>query len=136
MKARPEICVGTIPHVARTCVIATCLLVLAGGLVGTAAGREERQATLRVLTLQPVKLAGSRFEARESVRVTVTSATGVVGRTVRATGRGAFVVSFEGVHVDRCNGGLTAVARGARGSFATARVPPLPLCPPGLREPE
>jgi hypothetical protein len=121
-------------RVARTCVIATCLLLLAGGF-GGGAGAKEGRATLRVMALQPVKLAGSRFEPRESVRVTVTTELGSVQRTVRATTPGTFVVTFSAVNVDRCNGGLTAVARGARGSFATAKVMPLPLCPPRLREP-
>jgi hypothetical protein len=122
-------------RVARTCVIATCLLVVFGGL-GSAAQGKERRATLRVVNLQPVTLAGSRFVAAEAVRVTVTAQGSTERRSVRATSRGTFVVRFETLSVDRCNGGLTARALGARGSFASTKVLPLPLCPPSLREPQ
>jgi hypothetical protein len=113
-----------------------CLLVLAGLLVGSVSAAQERRAALRVVALQPLQLAGSGFLARESVRVTVSSEGDVTRRTVRATARGSFSVQFDTVTADRCSAGITAVARGARGSFATAKVLPQPLCPPALREPE
>ena len=134
MKGRLGVCVDSMKTVARTYVIATCLATFAGTFVGGAAAapdRQDRQATLRVVALQPVKIAGSRFVSRESVRLTVSTAAVVVRRTVLATRRGTFVVQLTNVSVDRCNGGLTAVARGARGSFASTKVLPLPLCPPG-----
>ena len=102
-------------------------LAMTYGAAGAASGR---QATLRVTSLQPLALAGSQFAPRERVEVRVSTDSGAARRTVRAGRRGMFAVQFATVTVDRCNGGMSAVARGGRGSFAAAKVLPQPLCPP------
>jgi hypothetical protein len=104
-------------------------------MAGGAGAAGERTGALRVASFDPVVVAGSRFATRESVVVRLSTESDLARRTVRASTRGTFTVRFTAVTVDRCNGGLSVSARGARGTFATAKVPPLPLCPPSLAPP-
>jgi hypothetical protein len=90
---------------------------------------------MRVTSLQPLAVAGSRFLPRERIEVRVSSESDSARRTLRASSRGTFAVRFATIAVDRCNGGLAADARGARGSFATTKILPLPLCPPSAGPP-
>jgi hypothetical protein len=74
-------------------------------------------AQLAPSSLEPLKVKGTGFHARERVRVRVTPSTGdAVTRRVRATGRGSFVLSFAGIQA--C-GGIEGVATGNRGSHAS-----------------
>jgi hypothetical protein len=77
---------------------------------------------------EPLTLRGTRFSARERVRVSVSTSVSAASR-VTATRAGSFVVSFPGLSYDRCNG-LLAVAVGSEGS--RARLTAQPLCPPRL----
>ena len=72
--------------------------------------------TLTVAELDPLRLAGAGFVARERVRVTVTSADGRRTRHVRARRGGRLRVTFRGVDV--CDG-VEARAVGNRGSRAS-----------------
>ena len=110
--------------------ILAAVVVAASTLVFVATAGTERRAALRVTDLQPLVLEGARFGSRERIQLRVTTGSETVRRTLRASPRGTFVASFASVTVDRCNGGLSAVARGARGAFAATKVLPLPLCPP------
>jgi hypothetical protein len=74
-------------------------------------------ARLAPSSLEPLKVKGTGFHARERVRVRVTPSTGdAITRRVRATGRGSFVLSFAGIQA--C-GGIEGVATGSRGSHAS-----------------
>ena len=74
-------------------------------------------AHLAPASLEPLKVKGTGFHARERVRVRITPSTGdAITRRVRATGRGSFVVSFAGI--EAC-GGIEGVATGSRGSHAS-----------------
>lgn len=86
--------------------------------------------TLRLVDADPFTLGGSRFKARERVRITADLNSGTVTRTVRTTRAGTFIASF-GKAMDPCD--LEAVrALGSRGSRATFRLPALlseRMCP-------
>ena len=73
--------------------------------------------------------------SRERIELRVTVDSENIRRTLRASPRGTFRAGFASVAVDRCNGGMSAVARGARGTFASTKVLPLPLCPPSGEPP-
>lgn len=87
------------------------------------------RATLTLTDRAPLKLRGKGFVARERVRITVSAQIRKTKRTI-ASARGSFVVTFDGVAVDRCQG-LTAFAVGNGGSRASAKLPQ-PQCPPPL----
>jgi hypothetical protein len=70
------------------------------------------RATLIVVALQPVTLAGRGFKAAERVRVTVEGRR----KSVTAGARGGFKVVFG--QLSACNG-FIAVARGSEGSRAS-----------------
>lgn len=72
--------------------------------------------TLLPTSLQPLKLRGTRFVPRESVRVTVNGSGGTTSAKVSVRADGSFVVAFPGF--DLCNG-VAASARGDRGSRAS-----------------
>lgn len=72
------------------------------------------KAALRLVTADPLKVAGVGFKKWERVRLSMTGA-GSATRHVRAGRRGSFVVGFG--HVE-C-GSLTIVAVGRRGSRAS-----------------
>lgn len=93
------------------------------------ASTAERTAVLRLATAHPVAFRGSSFLAGERVGVVVSTKARVRTRAVTASRAGTFLVRFVGMPFDRCDG-LVAVARGARGSFATYKLP-RPACPPG-----
>jgi hypothetical protein len=81
------------------------------------AAASHHHAHLAPSSLEPLKVKGSGFHARERVRVRVTPSTGdAITRRVRATGRGSFVLSFAGIQA--C-GGIEGVATGNRGSHAS-----------------
>jgi hypothetical protein len=117
----------------------TLAVVLSAGLflsVGAVAGAGDQRGErprLRAVAMQPVVLAGSGFQAREAVRLTASAGSTSANRRVQASAAGRFTVQLPEIAVDRCSS-FFAVARGARGSLASIKVP-LPLCPPALSGP-
>lgn len=85
---------------------------LASESTQTATDKPAAQATLKIVGVEPVTVAGRAFKSRERVRV---SADGRK-KTLTAGARGGFKVIFPQANV--CNG-LVVVARGSEGSRAT-----------------
>jgi hypothetical protein len=78
-----------------------------------------RRAVLTPAAGTPFRVRGSRFLARERVRVTVTPTGGRgITRRVTASARGTFVLTFEGVLPCRGVNGRATGSRGSRASFA------------------
>jgi hypothetical protein len=115
-------------RIALTVAIALLLAAFGSAATGNGHGGGGR-ATLTLLKPQPVKVRGTRFLAGERVRITVSAQTRKTKRVI-ASARGSFVVTVEGVAVDRCQA-LTAFAVGNGGSRASLKLPQ-PLCPPRL----
>jgi hypothetical protein len=102
--------------------------VLLGWAAGASSARSDRP-TLRLRGTEPLSLAGSRFVARERVRVTViVPGEQAAARRVTASRRGSFTVTFPSVDYDRCNS-LFGRAVGSEGSRAALKLP-APQCPP------
>ena len=101
--------------------------------VAAAPDAVERGATLRLAGTHPVALRGSGFLAGEQVTVVAQSAGRTRSRTVVAGEAGRFLVRFDKLPFDRCQG-FRAVARGVRGSVARFKLPDLldRLCPPRM----
>jgi hypothetical protein len=123
------------PGILRTMknVAVTILCLCAVGtvsLTAPAATDATRRATLQLIDRDPLTLKGSRFRARERVRVTVTLNGHAYVRWTRASRPGTFAVRFGDVHVDRCSG-FIARANGNGGSRASYKLPQ-PQCPPPL----
>jgi hypothetical protein len=112
---------------------ATCFAV---ALTATAlAASAGPKANLMLASTAPVKVVGTHFKIRESVKVTLSLQQETFVRQVRATSRGTFTVRFDGARIiDRCSAGLRITAVGARGSRAAVKLPQ-PLCPPALSPP-
>jgi hypothetical protein len=90
--------------------VAACLCAV--GIVGAAQTASTPRLTLVDRT--PVVIAGTGFEARERVRVTVRAPSLVVRRTIRASENGRFRTTIEGLRLTgrlRCAYGVTIVAR-------------------------
>lgn len=79
---------------------------------------------LRVTSMSPVSVAGSRFVHGERVRIRY----GTSLRVVRASRAGSFVAKFA-VSADPCNGPVLITAVGTRGDSATIKLPAR-ACPP------
>jgi hypothetical protein len=109
------------------CLCAVCAVTLSA----TAATNATRRATLQLTDREPLTLKGTRFLARERVRVTVTLDARRYVRWARANRLGMFVARFGDVHLDRCHN-FIGRALGNGGSQATLKLPPHPLCPPQL----
>jgi hypothetical protein len=102
--------------------------VLLGWAAGASSARSDRP-TLKLTRTNPLSLAGSRFVARERVRVTVTvPGEQAAAKRVTASRRGSFTVTFHNVEYDRCNS-LFGRAVGSEGSRAALKLP-APQCPP------
>ncbi len=85
---------------------------------------------LRVAATAPLAVSGSGFRPAERVRVTAITVHGSLGKTVRVTGRGRFLVRFASLTADPCV--VRAVrAVGAKGSRALLRFPIAACQPPG-----
>jgi hypothetical protein len=92
-------------------------------LAGSATGHHAR---LSASGMDNLKVKGTGFHARERVRLTVTPSTARrIVRHVRATSRGTFVVTIQGVAA--C-AGVSGAATGNRGSHATFQFSSL-VCP-------
>lgn len=106
--------------------VAAALALPAAAHVDAATGK--RTAKLKLAAARPVSLRGSQFLTGERVTVMAHSQGRIRARTVVAGAGGAFLVRFEGLPFDRCQGFL-AIARGSRGSVARYKLPDL-MCPP------
>ena len=114
----------------RALAIAALLLTLAPA--GAAADqRAAGKARLQIVQGPSLVVRGTRFVAGERIRIVVRGAHHRLSKQARADRRGAFLVRFQ-FSRDRCNGILIASATGSRGSAATAKTPPQPMCPPRL----
>ena len=109
----------------RTIVFIVAAAVAAVALGSAAATRPA--PALSIAARQPVQIRGVHFLPRELVRVTATSDATETQR-VRASASGSFLVSFDGMVLDRCSG-LRVRAAGSRGSVALLKLP-LPACLP------
>jgi hypothetical protein len=107
-------------------VAATALVVAAGATAGL-----DGRPSLGLLTMHPLTLQGSNFDARERVLVQAIGKAGASRRIV-ATRSGTFVVRFDSVRASRCEL-IRAVAIGAGGSRATLKYLPAPACRMDLR---
>jgi hypothetical protein len=106
------------------------IVLLAGLALATGAGAATlTHASLRLKTLHPLTVHGSRFAPGEHVRLTLKSAGKRQARRVTASSAGVFSVTFDAIPVDRCSA-FVVTALGSRGGTATLRHPPLPQCAP------
>lgn len=107
-------------------------LSLLAGSTGIASATSERATpSLRVKQLSPLVLVGERFRPAARVVLRVNTGARTLVRVRRASLRGTFTVTFNGVTVDRCGSGFSAVATAANGAVAKVRLPQA-LCPPAL----
>jgi hypothetical protein len=113
-------------RVAAAIVAAAALFVAAGASAGPGG-----KPSLGVLTMHPLTLQGSNFDARERVLVQAIGEAGASRRIV-ATRAGTFVVRFDSVSTSRCEL-IRAIAIGAGGSRATLKYLPAPACRMDLR---
>ena len=97
---------------------------LAGGGVAS-----ERSPTLRVVSATPLIVAGSGFEARERITVTVLTSLGPRIVRTRATAAGRFRAKL-GVFTQPCGKPFAVRARGTGGSVAMLRLEAPPCVPP------
>ena len=105
------------------------VLVGAGFAASAASATIEVRPSVRVTDTSPFTVRGSHFRPLERVKMTV-HAKREASRTVRATGRGAFVARFESVGVGACPS-YSVSAIGARGSRATDKLAGSDCPPPG-----
>ena len=106
-----------------------CVFVLAAALVaglpGSGYGRTTAVPALKLVKRDPLQVQGLRFQAKERVRVTATSATTskVTRQVVRSTARGTFTAKLG--TWDRC-AAVVVRAVGARGDRAKLVLQPPP----------
>jgi hypothetical protein len=82
-----------------------------------------RRAVLIARSVTPFRVTGSRFIARERVRVTVTPTGGRgIVRHVTASRRGTFLLGFPGVHVCAGVSGRAVGSRGSRAAFSLSAI--------------
>jgi len=100
--------------------------------VGPAAHATPAHPSLEVRTLHPFKVQGREFRPAERIRVSLVVSEGQIRhvRRVTANKSGAFVASFLGVQIGRCDAFVVAV-RGNRGSKATLKRREVPADCPG-----
>ena len=85
---------------------------------------------LKVTSLAPARVAGSGFQARERVVVTVSGTATHLKRAVLTSAAGTFVARFTaGVSAPGCHQ-VAVVALGARGDRAAWKSPQRPCGPP------
>jgi hypothetical protein len=110
-----------------------CLLIVLGTLGITAAGgnaapiRSDLLARLRLVSPQPVVLAGSGFRGHERVRLSVTAGTETATSYRTATLAGTFRATFVRLSVGRCDT-MRAIAIGGSGTHAVFKRLPSPAC--------
>jgi hypothetical protein len=96
------------------------------GAGATATAEPADNASLRLLSLQPLTLKGQQFARRERVRVDVYGPARLTRRVV-ATRAGRFTLRFDGVTATRCDL-VRAIAVGGQGSRAGVKILPAPAC--------
>ena len=102
-------------------------LALGLAAIATASARDvSSHPVLRLVERSPATLAGTRFHARERVRVSALGEHGRIVRTVTATRAGRFRVSFARTALDPCNTSFRATGFG--GSRAELKLPER-MCP-------
>jgi hypothetical protein len=101
------------------------VLVLAAalGLVAVSGGSgAESTARLRLAAIVPPVVAGTGFEPRERVVVTLAVRRAVRSKTVRASSAGSFAARFDPLlALEPCEGVVVARATGSHGSRAVLR---------------
>lgn len=107
-------------------VLATAVAVIAAA---TAASAPFGSATLRLVRIKPLTVAGQHFAPRERIRVVLSGDRSAVRRT-KANPSGAFTVTFGDTGLTRCDT-YRVVATGARGNSATLKHLPALACSPG-----
>jgi hypothetical protein len=105
------------------------LAVLASLACASAASGAAATPALRVVSVAPLTVRGAGFEARERVRVTLTTRGGAWRRTLSAGARGGFTYRPGAlVAVDPCRGTIVVAAlglsSGLRASWKRACRPP------------
>jgi hypothetical protein len=114
-------------------VLVTAGLLAVPAIVGIASATTDQagtsRASLRMVRLNPVTIAGHGFKAHRRVQVRL-----MVGHTISrrplANGAGAFTVQFPTV-VDRCSGFRVTASQQNRPTVVL-QVPPKPACAPAL----
>jgi hypothetical protein len=104
------------------------VLFLAAAVAGAAAAAPTRKPSLRVAQWSPLRVAGSQFVPRETVRVVVDTSSHYV-RRARAGTNGTFVAGFP-VALSHCEA-AEIVAVGAHGDRAQVKLLPGPACSSG-----
>jgi hypothetical protein len=102
------------------------MLSLVAVLAPVAVGASNRTAHVTVPTLSPVTVRGTGFRSNERVRVTF-SAKSTRTKSVIASARGTFRVTFSGLSIGSCDA-YAVRASGSRGSSAFLKV--MPECAP------
>lgn len=110
----------------RALVLVLSAAALTSGLAAPASSRSTARPVLKLVQRMPLEVQGLHFKLRERVRVTATSDTNSVVRTVRTRARGTFTVDLG--RWDTCEK-ITVKARGRRGDRATLVVEPPPPPP-------
>jgi hypothetical protein len=107
-------------------------IAVAAAVVAAAASAgaiaERPGESLRLLSLQPLRIQGQHFAARERVRVDLSGSARKRVRVV-TTQTGSFTVRFHGVVATRCDV-VRVVAIGSSGSRARFKYLPAPACLP------
>jgi hypothetical protein len=107
-------------------------VILTGAALFTAPARAADDPTLRLRDRSPLVVGGAGFERGERVRMTLYGDENA-RRSVRASRRGTFVITFAGTTFTRCDV-VRVVATGGAGSRAVLKMLPPPACMP-LRAP-
>jgi hypothetical protein len=94
--------------------------------VAGSTGATTRAPSLRLVTRQPLTVAGGGFEPLERIRLVASWESGKAIRRTKATPSGSFLVRFSGNRLGRCDA-LVVRAVGARGSRVLLE-PPQPAC--------
>ena len=83
----------------------------------------QTRPTLRILHSWPLTLRGTRFQQRESVRVTVVMGETTLLRRLQAGALGGFTVRFVSVRLNYCALPLLISARGTSSGLVRTRLP-------------
>ena len=100
------------------------------GLSAAAIASTAQKPSLRLVSIQPLKIRGVYFRPRERVRVRAAVENSIHTRSTRTTDRGSFAVAFVEVAYDPCSTFLLVTAVGAHGERAALKLPQRE-CPPG-----
>lgn len=112
----------------RTLAFIAFAAAVAGAALNAGAVAERPGESLRLLSLQPLRIQGQHFAAREHVRVDLSGSARKRVRVV-TTGTGSFTVRFHGIVATRCDV-IRVVAIGSSGSRARLKYLPAPACLP------